>query len=39
LLAVIALRVADQRRARVLATIAALLVASIPLLGAWLGLA
>jgi len=39
ILAVVALRIADPRLARVLAVIAALLVASIPLLGAWLGLA
>jgi hypothetical protein len=39
ILAVVALRIADPRLARVLALIAALLVASIPLLGAWLGLA
>lgn len=37
--AVVALRVDEPRRARVLAVIAALLVASVPLLGAWLGLA
>jgi hypothetical protein len=36
--AVVALRVGEPRRARVLAAIAALLVASVPLLGAWLGL-
>ena len=36
---VIALRVDELRRARVLAVIAALLVASVPLLGGWLGLA
>lgn len=38
-LAVVALRADEPRRARVLAVIAALLVASVPLLGAWLGLA
>jgi hypothetical protein len=38
-LAVVALRIADPRRARVLAVTAALLVAGIPLFGAWLGLA
>ena len=39
ILAVVALRVADPRRARALAVTAALLVAGVPLLGAWLGLA
>lgn len=39
ILAVVALRITDPRRARVLAVIAALLIASVPLLGAWLGLA
>lgn len=38
-LAAVALRVDEPRRARVLAILAALLVASVPLLGAWLGLA
>jgi zinc transporter ZupT len=38
-LAVVALRSGEPGRARVLAVIAALLVASVPLLGAWLGLA
>ena len=38
-LAVVALRVDEPRRAHVLAVVAAQLVASVPLLGAWLGLA
>jgi zinc transporter ZupT len=38
-LAVLALRAGEPRRARMFAVIAALLVASVPLLGAWLGLA
>jgi hypothetical protein len=39
ILAIVALRVAEPRRARALAAIAAVLIVSIPLLGAWLGLA
>ena len=39
ILAIGALRLADPRRARGLAVIAALLIASIPLLWVWLGLA
>ena len=38
ILAVVALRIADPRPARFLAVVAALLVACVPLLGAWLGL-
>jgi phage shock protein PspC (stress-responsive transcriptional regulator) len=38
-LAVIALRNADPRQARVLAVVAALLVAGLPLVAAYLGLA
>lgn len=39
ILAIVALRIADPRRARGLAVVAALLIASVPLVGAWLGLA